>query len=110
MFLIFGHHKCILDAIESQLREKKAKFIRIDGSTPSNERSGLVQKFQENDVYRVAVLSIKAAGVGLTLTAASLVVMAELDWTPGNLIQAEDRAHRIGQASSVNVHYLLMKG
>ena len=109
-FLIFGHHKCVLDAIESQVREKKAKFIRIDGSTPSNERSGLVQKFQENDVYRVAVLSIKAAGVGLTLTAASLVVMAELDWTPGNLIQAEDRAHRIGQASSVNVHYLLMKG
>ena len=109
-FLIFGHHKCVLNAIESHLREKKVKLIRIDGSTPSVQRAGLVQKFQENEVYRAAVLSIKAAGVGLTLTAASLVVMAELDWTPGNLVQAEDRAHRIGQASSVHVHYLHMKG
>ncbi len=86
-FLVFGHHKCMLDAIESSLREKKVKFIRIDGSTPSSERYSQVQTFQENMEYKVAVLSIKAAGVGLTLTAASLVVMAELDWVPGNLVQ-----------------------
>ena len=109
-FLAFAHHTCVLDAMEKQLRAKKVKFIRIDGSTPSSKRQGLVQDFQEKDEVRVAVLSIKAAGVGLTLTSASLVVMAELDWTPGNLVQAEDRAHRIGQASSVNVHYLHMKG
>jgi SWI/SNF-related matrix-associated actin-dependent regulator 1 of chromatin subfamily A len=109
-FLVFAHHKCVLNSIESLMREKKVQFIRIDGSTPATDRSGLVKKFQENEVYRAAVLSIKAAGVGLTLTAASLVIMAELDWTPGNLVQAEDRAHRIGQACSVNVHYLHMKG
>ncbi|ONK63129.1 uncharacterized protein A4U43_C07F11710 [Asparagus officinalis] len=106
-FLVFAHHQPMIDAIHAFLRKKKVGCIRIDGHTASSSRQALVNDFQENDGIKAAVLSIKAAGVGLTLTAASTVIFAELTWTPGDIIQAEDRAHRIGQVSSVNVYYLL---
>ncbi|PON64857.1 chromatin remodeling factor [Parasponia andersonii] len=106
-FLIFAHHQSMIDSIHQFLLKKKVDCIRIDGNTPAASRQALVIDFQEKDSVKVAVLSIRAGGVGLTLTAASTVVFAELSWTPGDLIQAEDRAHRIGQASSVNIYYLL---
>ncbi|KAM0954603.1 putative calcium/calmodulin-dependent protein kinase chromatin remodeling SNF2 family [Dioscorea sansibarensis] len=96
-FLIFAHHQPMIDSIHQFLIKKKVGCIRIDGSTPSSSRQALVTNFQEKDSIRAAVLSIKAAGVGLTLTAATTVIFAELSWTPGDIIQAEDRAHRIGQ-------------
>ncbi|KAL2456955.1 chromatin remodeling factor18 [Forsythia ovata] len=106
-FLIFAHHQPMIDSIHQFLLKKKVGCIRIDGSTPAASRQALVTDFQEKDSIKAAVLSIKAGGVGLTLTAASTVIFAELSWTPGDVIQAEDRAHRIGQVSSVNVYYLL---
>uniref|UniRef100_A0A0A9D1M8 Helicase C-terminal domain-containing protein n=1 Tax=Arundo donax TaxID=35708 RepID=A0A0A9D1M8_ARUDO len=106
-FLIFAHHVTMIDAIEQYLLKKKVKCIRIDGKTPVTTRQTLVTDFQNKDDIRAAVLSIKAGGFGLILTAASTVFFAELSWTPGDVIQAEDRAHRIGQVSSVNVYYLL---
>ncbi|NXP82879.1 SMAL1 protein, partial [Ramphastos sulfuratus] len=109
-FLVFAHHKIVLDAIVAELEKKHVEYIRIDGSTPSAERQSLCQKFQYSEKQIVAVLSLTAANMGLTLSAADLVVFAELFWNPGILIQAEDRAHRIGQTSSVNVHYLVAKG
>ncbi|OMO71315.1 SNF2-related protein [Corchorus olitorius] len=96
-FLIFAHHQPMIEAIHQFLLKKKVGCIRIDGTTAASSRQALVNDFQEKDSIKAAVLSIKAGGVGLTLTAASTVIFAELAWTPGDLIQAEDRAHRIGQ-------------
>uniref|UniRef100_A0A671YZ72 Zinc finger RANBP2-type containing 3 n=1 Tax=Sparus aurata TaxID=8175 RepID=A0A671YZ72_SPAAU len=109
-FLVFAHHLTMLQACTEAVIEAKAGYIRIDGSVPSSERIHLVNKFQSDPETRVAILSIQAAGQGLTLTAASHVVFAELYWNPGHIKQAEDRAHRIGQTTSVNVHYLIAKG
>ncbi|XP_061840944.1 DNA annealing helicase and endonuclease ZRANB3 isoform X1 [Nerophis lumbriciformis] len=109
-FLVFAHHLTMLQACTEAAIEAKAGYIRIDGSVPSAERIHLVHKFQNDPDTRVAILSIQAAGQGLTFTAASHVVFAELYWNPGQIKQAEDRAHRIGQTSSVNVHYLIAKG
>ncbi|KAM2888329.1 hypothetical protein FF1_012071 [Malus domestica] len=106
-FLVFAHHQSMIDSIYQFLLKKKVGCIRIDGSIPTVARQAYVTEFQEKDSIKAAVLSIKAGGVGLTLTAASTVIFAELSWTPGDLIQAEDRAHRIGQVSSVNIYYLL---
>ncbi|XP_052112688.1 uncharacterized protein LOC107462099 isoform X8 [Arachis duranensis] len=83
----------MIDAIHECLLKKKVSCIWIDGGTPAASRQQLVEK----DYIKAAVLSIKAGGVGLTLTAASTVIFTEQSWTPGDLIQAKDRAYRIGQ-------------
>lgn len=110
--LVFGHHKSVLDSIEAAVAKelKGAGHIRIDGSVSSHDRAVRVNKFQTCSTIRVAILSMTAAGVGLTLTAASCVMFAELHWTPGVLAQAEDRCHRIGQRNAVNVLYLVCEG
>ncbi|XP_041724689.2 SWI/SNF-related matrix-associated actin-dependent regulator of chromatin subfamily A-like protein 1 isoform X2 [Coregonus clupeaformis] len=109
-FLVFAHHKLVLDSITKGLGEKGIDYIRIDGSTPSSDRQQLCDRFQFTDQSCVAVLSITAANMGLTLHSAALVVFAELFWNPGIMIQAEDRVHRIGQTSNVDIHYLVAKG
>ena len=104
--VVFAHHKQVLDYMETTINKKykgKLGMMRIDGSVPPAERALRVKKFQNNKNCRLAILSVTAAGVGLTLTAASNIVFAELHWVPGVLAQAEDRCHRIGQANSVHV-------
>ncbi|MGH0139673.1 UNVERIFIED_CONTAM: hypothetical protein FKN15_069911 [Acipenser sinensis] len=109
-FLVFAHHLTMLQACTEAVIEAKVRYIRIDGSVPSSDRIHLVHQFQNDPDTRVAVLSIQAAGQRLTFTAATHVVFAELYWNPGHIKQAEDRAHRIGQCSSVHIHYLIAKG
>ncbi|KAJ8255315.1 hypothetical protein GJAV_G00203480 [Gymnothorax javanicus] len=109
-FLVFAHHKLVLDSVVSTLEKKGVSYIRIDGATPSAQQQSLCSRFQFSEKSCVAVLSITTANMGITLHSASLVVFAELFWNPGVLIQAEDRAHRIGQTSTVDIHYLVAKG
>ncbi|KAJ8715243.1 hypothetical protein PYW08_005224 [Mythimna loreyi] len=106
-FLVFAHHRSVIDAICLTLDEAEVHYISIVGSTPANTRAELVDTFQHTASCRCAVLSITAANSGITLTAANLVLFAELHWNPGILTQAESRAHRIGQLGGVCVRYLL---
>lgn len=108
--LVFAHHQFVLDALQDHLHAGKCAHIRIDGQTAASTRQSLCDQFQGDPRLRVALLSITAASTGLTLTAATTVLFAELFFNPGILTQAEDRAHRIGQTDNVNVHYLLARG
>lgn len=108
--IIFAHHLSILDRIEEELNKGNIRYISIRGSTKSSDRQGLIDDYQNPEKnIQVALLSITAAGVGVTLTAAKKVYFTELFWTPGLLLQAEDRAHRHGQLDKVNIYYMVAK-
>jgi hypothetical protein len=105
--ICFAHHKDVIAAIMAAF---PGVAVQITGDTPMQARQDAVEAFQGNDKIKLFVGSITAAGVGLTLTAASHVIFAELDWVPGNITQCEDRAHRIGQTNSVLVQHLVLEG
>jgi SWI/SNF-related matrix-associated actin-dependent regulator 1 of chromatin subfamily A len=96
------------DEIDSFLTHFGSKAVCVRGGMSDNKKQASVDRFQEDDSCQVFVGQIKAAGVGLTLTAAEVVIMNSLDWVPGNHEQAEDRAYRIGQNKMVNIYYMLM--
>jgi len=79
--------------------------VKLDGSMPKHERQNSVDQFQDNPKVKVFVGNIKAAGVGITLTAAEAVIMNDLSFLPSDHAQAEDRAYRYGQKNNVLVYY-----
>ena len=81
--------------------------VRLDGSTSKPQRQYAVDQFQENEKVKVFVGNLRAAGVGITLTAAEAVIMNDLSFVPGDLSQGEDRAYRYGQNNSVSIYYPL---
>ena len=83
--------------------------VRLDGSTGKPQRQYAVDQFQENEKITVFVGNLLAAGVGITLTAAEAVIMNDLSFVPGHLLQAEDRAYRYGQKNSVSIYYPLFE-
>lgn len=83
--------------------------VKLDGSTGKPQRQYAVDQFQENEKIKVFVGNLLAAGVGITLTAAEAVIMNDLSFVPGHLLQAEDRAYRYGQKNSVSIYYPLFE-
>jgi len=108
-FIVFFHHKTALMQLHQQLEEAGIKSLVITGDVSMPHRDERVREFQSNPDCRVILGSIGAMGTGVTLTASSTVIMAELDWRPGIMAQAEDRAHRIGQIDSVLCQYFLFE-
>ena len=98
------------DEMDSFINHFGNKCVCIRGGMSDKQKQHAVDRFQEDDSCMVFVGQIKAAGVGLTLTKAEIVIMNSLDWVPGNHEQAEDRAYRIGQKETVNIYYMLIDG
>lgn len=103
--IIFAHHKEVIEQLEKSL-SKNNKVVKIDGSVSQEERQKAVDDFQKGDA-NIFIGSIRACSEAITLTASNHVIFAEIDWTPGKNIQAEDRAYRIGQKNTVNITYLV---
>jgi SWI/SNF-related matrix-associated actin-dependent regulator 1 of chromatin subfamily A len=96
------------DEMDAFNRHFGNKAVCVRGGMSDKQKQLSVDRFQEDDSCKVFVGQIKAAGVGLTLTKAEIVIMNSLDWVPGNHEQSEDRAYRIGQKETVNIYYMLM--
>lgn len=105
--VVFAHHHDVIAAIRDEFGDAA---VAVTGETPVAERQAAVDRFQSDPACQVYVGSITASGVGITLTAAKICVFAELDWVPGNITQAEDRLHRIGQHDPVLVQHLVIDG
>ncbi|HEY8280827.1 MAG TPA: DEAD/DEAH box helicase [Bdellovibrionota bacterium] len=105
--LIFSQWTSLLDLVELRLKEKSITFSRLDGST--RNRDQVVSAFQKDDGPQTMLLSLKAGGVGITLTAADHIYILDPWWNPAAEDQAADRAHRIGQQNPVFIHRLVAR-
>ena len=95
------------DTLQTIYQHFGKQAVYLDGSCSKPHRQHAVDEFQDNEKIRVFVGNLKAAGVGLTLTAAEVVIMNDLSFVPAEHAQAEDRAYRYGQKSNVLVYYPL---
>jgi len=86
-----------MDILEEYLARRRYSFFRLDGSCTVADRRDMVSEFQENDNIFAFILSTRAGGLGVTLTAADVVIFYDNDWNPTMDAQATDRAHRIGK-------------
>ena len=106
--LMFTQMTAVMTILEDYFAYRGYMSLRLDGSTPADEREKRMYKFNSNDSpYFIFLLSTRAGGLGLNLTAADTVIIFDSDWNPMMDLQAQDRAHRIGQRSEVSVFRLI---
>ncbi|NXN88906.1 ERC6L protein, partial [Bombycilla garrulus] len=109
--LVFSQSRKMLDIIELVLSRRQFQILRIDGTvTHLTERERRINAFQSNTDYSVFLLTTQVGGVGITLTAASRVVIFDPSWNPATDAQAVDRAYRIGQKENVVIYRLITCG
>jgi SWI/SNF-related matrix-associated actin-dependent regulator 1 of chromatin subfamily A len=103
--VVFAYHR----KIQNELLKAYPDAASILSDMSDQEKNQNKERFMKDDSCKLIICSLKSASVGLTLTSASDVLFAEMDWCAANNIQAEDRCHRIGQKNNVNIWYLITK-
>ncbi|KAE8098737.1 hypothetical protein FH972_016778 [Carpinus fangiana] len=107
--LLFAQMTKMLNILEDYMNYRKYRYLRLDGSSTITDRRDMVRDFQHRSDIFVFLLSTRAGGLGINLTAADTVIFYESDWNPTLDLQAMDRAHRLGQTKDVTVYRLICK-
>ncbi|PIA92751.1 ATP-dependent helicase fft2 [Cercospora beticola] len=108
--LVFSQFTTLMDILEEVLETLNIKFLRLDGSTNMADRQDMIDKFYTDETIPVFMLSTRAGGAGINLAAANKVIIFDSGFNPQDDIQAENRAHRVGQTREVEVVRLVTKG
>jgi len=108
--LIYSQMTKMMDLMEEYLVYRQYKYLRLDGSSKLEDRRDMVMDWQTRPDIFIFLLSTRAGGLGINLTAADTVIFYDHDWNPSNDSQAMDRAHRLGQTRQVTVYRLITKG
>jgi len=108
--LVFSQFTSMLSIVRRSLDERKIAYQYLDGQTSERDRAAAVDRFQSDDSCRAFLISLKAGGFGLNLTAADYVFILDPWWNPAAEAQAIDRAHRIGQSKRVFAYRLIAEG
>lgn len=108
--LIFSQFTMVMDILEHVLETLKIEFVRLDGRTNVEDRQSILDAFHERTEIPVFLLSTKAGGAGINLACANRVIIFDSSFNPQEDVQAENRAHRVGQTQEVEIYRLVTKG
>ncbi len=105
--VVFCHHRAMIQMLNEEFQEMQPAIVR--GGISAEAKHEAVQRFQTDPKCRLFIGNIQAAGTGINLTASDIAVFAEIDWVPGNIFQAVDRIHRIGQDRGVLIQFFVVE-